>query len=103
MPRIRLRQSLLEQGVASLVLEGKDKTLTLSGHEETLWTETIVFRGASITYRFTATADGVGDESRAIIDGAEASDWGYRFSVSILQGVVEDVRKAAQRTRGRCD
>lgn len=73
---------LLLQATASLVLEGKDKMISLTGQQEAPWGDVITFRGDSITYRFVAQADGEVAVANSLLTGdPEVDDWGFRFTV----------------------
>lgn len=65
------------------MLEGKDKMISLTGQKEAPWSDTITFRGDSITYRFVAEHDGeVGTANSLMTGDALVDDWGFRFTVS---------------------
>lgn len=72
----------LVQGIASLVLEGKEKTVSLTGQQESTWSDSITFRGDSVTYRFSADEDGNIGQTALLVDDPELDDWGFRFTVS---------------------
>lgn len=69
------------QGTACLVLEGKDKMISLTGRQETSWGDVISFRGDSISYRFVADTDGDDGAGKSLVDEAGLDDWGFRFTV----------------------
>lgn len=71
------------QGTANLVLEGKDKKVSMTGQEEAHWGDVITFRGDVITYRFVAEADGKADAANSLATSdPQEDDWGFRFTVS---------------------
>ncbi|CAM9107710.1 unnamed protein product, partial [Ectocarpus fasciculatus] len=75
-------RSSMQEGTASLVLEGKDKMISLTGQQEAPWGDVITFRGDSITYRFVAQADGEVAVANSLVTGdPEVDDWGFRFTV----------------------
>lgn len=71
------------QGTASLVLEGKDNMISLTGQQEAPWRDVIIFHGDTINSRFVAETDGhrVGDSAMA--GDPEQDNWGFRFTVRI--------------------
>ena len=57
--------------------------VSLTGQKEAPWSDTITFRGDSITYRFVAQRDGEAGTDNSLVTGDEqADDWGFRFTVS---------------------
>lgn len=77
--------SLSAQGTARLVLEGKDKMVSLTGREETSWGEVITFRGDYLSYRFVADTDGDKGAGASLVDDAGLDDWGFRFTVRMAR------------------
>lgn len=79
----------LHQETASLVLEGKDKVISITGQKEAPWGDVITFRGDAITYRFIAETDGkVGAANSLGTSDPQEDDWGFRFTVSDLYFLV---------------
>eukprot|EP00903_Cladosiphon_okamuranus_P019656 g18070.t4 len=74
-------RSSMQEGAASLVLEGKDKMISLTGQKEAPWSDTITFRGDSITYRFVAEHDGEVGTANSLVTDFQLDDWGFRFTV----------------------
>lgn len=57
--------------------------ISLTGQKEAPWSDTISFRGDTMTYRFVAENDGeVGSASSLVNGDPHAEDWGFRFTVS---------------------
>lgn len=71
------------QGTASLVLEGKDKMISLTGQQEAPWGDVITFRGDTINSRFVAEADGHRVAGSVMAGDPEQENWGFRFTVRI--------------------
>lgn len=71
------------QGTASLVLEGKDKMISLTGHQEAPWSDVITFRGDTINSRFVAETDGHRVADSALAGDPEQENWGFRFTVKM--------------------
>lgn len=73
----------LLQGIANLFLEGRDKTVSLTGLQESTWSDTVIFRGDSVTCRFCAEEDGNIGQSGLLGDDQALHDWGFRLTVSL--------------------
>ena len=71
------------QGTASLVLEGKDKMISLTGHQEAPWSDVITFRGDTINSRFVAEMDRHRVADSALAGDPEQENWGFRFTVKM--------------------
>ncbi len=57
--------------------------ISLTGQKEAPWSDTITFRGDSMTYRFVAQSDGEAGSAKSLVNGdPQAEDWGFRFTVS---------------------
>lgn len=85
------------QGTASLVLEGTDKMVTLSGRQETPWIDIITFRGDSITYRFEAETDGEHPDGGSLMEDSGDDDWGFRFTVRTVSQYCREHNVFVQR------
>lgn len=83
------------QGTACLVLEGKDKMISLTGRQEASWGDVITFRGDSISYRFVADTDGDDGAGKSLVDDAGLDDWGFRFTVRM----ATENQRESERTR----
>lgn len=59
--------------------------VTLTGRQETPWSDVITFRGDSVTYRFIAETDGEHIAGGSLVDDPGVDDWGFRFTVSTSQ------------------
>lgn len=89
----------LHQDAASLVLEGKDKMISITGQKEAPWGDVITFRGDAITYRFVAETDGkVGAANSLATSDPQEDDWGFRFTVSELYLLVSETVSTQYRT-----
>lgn len=64
--------------------------ISLTGQKEAHWSDTITFRGDSITYRFVADHDGEAETANSLVTGdAQVDDWGFRFTVSATRQHLE--------------
>ncbi|CAM9591597.1 unnamed protein product, partial [Scytosiphon promiscuus] len=75
-------RSSMQEHAATLILEGKDKMVSLTGQDEAPWSDIITFHGDSISYRFVAQSDGEAGSAQTLGTAyPEVNDWGFRFTV----------------------